>query len=106
MEGEARERGRERKVPLLRKVFYSQIKHKTGGEVHGIISVLIHLSQETGTHVLKQHLPVLRAQAFFTKSTQQNWVVDLIHKWFIKPLSPPPATPVPFTHSKLGFIAP
>lgn len=105
---EARERGRGKKSPTSEKsVLYSQIKHETGGAAHGTISVLIHLSQETGTHVLKQHLPVLRAHIFHKVFTQQNWVVDLIHKWFTKSHSlhhlPPPA---PFTHSKAGFHSP
>lgn len=103
-----RKGGREKKSPTSEKrVLYSQIKHKTRGAAHGTISILIHLSQETGTHVLKQHLPALRAHIFHKDFTQQNRVVDLIHKWFIKShcLHHLPSPPH-YTHSKAGFHSP
>ena len=105
---EGRERGKGKKSPTSEKrVLYSQIKHKTRGAAQGTISILIHLSQETGTHVLKQHLPVLTAHIFHKVFTQQNWVVDLIHKSFIKShcLHHLPSPP-PYTHSKAGFLSP
>ena len=41
-----------------KRVLYSQIKHKTRGAANRTIFILIQLSQEIGTHMLKQHLPV------------------------------------------------
>lgn len=56
---ERREGRRGMKSPTSEKrVLYSQIKHKTREAANRTISILIQLSQEIGTHTLKQHLPV------------------------------------------------